>query len=249
MYNCQHASNINETSNYQNCYYPSQSTPFYCIPVFQPSIPISYQNMIDPMTGFAYPVGVNNFGYVLCPMMQQKQFDLQSDQNQLVKSNLNYFEDSNQNENSYFTDEKIMRRKFTPEEDERLRNIVLRKGPKKWQQIALEMPGRSARQCRDRYQNYLVPGFLNNQWTKQEDELLIRKYKEYGSQWSKMTRFFEHRNANSLKNRWNYYISKHLNDTTNKKTKGILNDDKNDSVCDNLINYNSSFDFIDLQFE
>lgn len=97
-------------------------------------------------------------------------------------------------------------KKFTAIEDQRLRELVAQFGARKWKSIALLMPGRTGRQCRDRYTNYLCPGFFNGEWTAQEDQLLADKYKEYGPSWAKMVTFFEGRTANSLKNRWNYCV-------------------------------------------
>lgn len=102
------------------------------------------------------------------------------------------------------------RKKFTAEEDELLKKLVEKFGCKKWESIALEMPGRTGRQCRDRYKNYLVPGYFNGQWTQEEDDLLKQKYSEIGPQWSKMTKFIAGRSANSLKNRWNYFVSRQM---------------------------------------
>lgn len=104
------------------------------------------------------------------------------------------------------------RKKFSAEEDELLKKLVEKFGCKKWESIALEMPGRTGRQCRDRYKNYLVPGFFNGQWTQEEDDLLKQKYHEIGPQWSKMTKFIVGRSANSLKNRWNYFVSRQMPD-------------------------------------
>ena len=100
--------------------------------------------------------------------------------------------------------------KFNEEEDLRLKNLVNIFGPKKWKRIATMMPGRTARQCRDRYSNYLTPGYIQNEWTPIEDDLLFEKFKEYGSQWSKIREFFPRRTANSIKNRWNYSVSRRL---------------------------------------
>ena len=105
------------------------------------------------------------------------------------------------------------RKKFTPEEDEKL--ISLAATHNRWEDIAKEMPGRNGRQCRDRYKNYLRPGYFNGQWTPEEDNILQKKFNEYGSQWSVIKKFFNNRSSNSLKNRWNYYISKHLNEKEN----------------------------------
>ena len=113
----------------------------------------------------------------------------------------------NQNEKKTYVKRKhtnAPRKKFSQEEDEKLKNLVESMGSKKWEQIAKEMPGRTGRQCRDRYQNYLIPGYFNGQWSKMEDDLLLKLFVQYGSQWSKMAQFFSNRSANSLKNRYNY---------------------------------------------
>lgn len=101
------------------------------------------------------------------------------------------------------------RRKFTEEEDKLLSKLVSEMGPRKWDQIAKNMPNnRTARQCRDRYSNYLIPGFFNGEWSKEEDELLYRKYQEYGPKWAVIKEYFTNRSPNAIKNRWNYFVSR-----------------------------------------
>ena len=107
--------------------------------------------------------------------------------------------------------EKHTRTKFTPDEDEKLRQLAMVYGGKKWQLIAEQMPGRNARQCRDRYSNYLVPGFFNGQWSPREDEILLQQYRIHGPRWSKIMKFLEGRSANAIKNRWNYFMVKQVN--------------------------------------
>jgi hypothetical protein len=102
------------------------------------------------------------------------------------------------------------RRKFTESEDNALRILVAEMGPHKWDTIALSMPGRSGRQCRDRYRNYLCPGITPDEWIPEEDNLLLQKYAELGTQWAKISRFFRGRTGTALKNRWNYYVSKNI---------------------------------------
>ncbi|KAK8885269.1 hypothetical protein M9Y10_040715 [Tritrichomonas musculus] len=100
------------------------------------------------------------------------------------------------------------RKKFSPEEDEILTEMVDKLGPKNWNRIAQFLPYRTARQCRDRYCNYLAPGFFNGEWLKEEDDLLYEKYKEIGPKWVQINSFFKNRSPNSLKNRWNYFVSR-----------------------------------------
>lgn len=64
------------------------------------------------------------------------------------------------------TNMKNIRSRFTKEEDDRLKNIVeSQKDRIDWNQISLLMDGRTPRQCRERYTNYLRPNLLNGAWT------------------------------------------------------------------------------------
>lgn len=103
------------------------------------------------------------------------------------------------------------RRKFTPEEDEKLTRIIAQHGAKKWDKVASFMPGRTGRQCRDRFHNYLKPSLTNGPWTREEDRMLEQKVLEYGQHWNKIVRFFKGRSDNNVKNRWHTYISRHRN--------------------------------------
>lgn len=103
----------------------------------------------------------------------------------------------------------IRRKNFSPEEDKLLTDLVCKFGSKKWSTIAQYFKYRTARQCRERYNNYLAPTVFKGQWLKEEDDLLYEKYKEIGPKWSKMKSFFNNRSPNLLKNRWKYFVSKY----------------------------------------
>lgn len=106
----------------------------------------------------------------------------------------------------------MRKRKFTQEEDSKICHFVKIHGAKDWNIIAKNVPGRTGRQCRDRYQNYLFPGFFNGQWAKEEDDLLYEKYRLYGNKWSKITQFFPNRSSNSIRNRMKYLKRKIYNE-------------------------------------
>ena len=91
--------------------------------------------------------------------------------------------------------------KFTPQEDMMLVRIMLYGGIKNWNEVANIMQTRNARQCRDRWNNYLNPYLRNDEWTESEDRLLLEKYKIFGTQWRKIALFFRNRSDNSLRNR------------------------------------------------
>lgn len=92
--------------------------------------------------------------------------------------------------------------KFSPEEDIHLVELVKIYGDSDWNKIALMMPGRNTRQCRERWRHYLTPEVTNAPFTPEEDSLLILKYAELGSKWKLMATFFKGRTDIAIKNRW-----------------------------------------------
>lgn len=97
----------------------------------------------------------------------------------------------------------ISRHKFSIDEDNALRNLVNEHGTTNWRFIAENMTtNRTARQCRDRWKNYLMPGIKSAPWTPEEDQLLEEKYAALGSQWSRIAKFFPNRTDINVKNRW-----------------------------------------------
>lgn len=94
------------------------------------------------------------------------------------------------------------RTKFTEFEDNRLRQIVMSMPKVNWKIVERLMGSKNARQCRERYNNYLAPQINTNPWTPEEEKVLMEKYKELGPQWAKMTPFFSNRAAVSIKNQY-----------------------------------------------
>jgi len=106
--------------------------------------------------------------------------------------------------------------KFSQAEDNRLLEQVKIYGPKKWNTIAKALPGRTSRQCRDRFMNYLNGSLINGPWTPQEDEVLIQKFMECGPQWTIIKKSFVGRSSNNVKNRWYTHLSKRVTQNVEK---------------------------------
>jgi hypothetical protein len=96
---------------------------------------------------------------------------------------------------------RFVKAKFTPEEDERLLNIVSHLETINWATVSSVMTTRNARQCRERYNNYLCPRLRREEWTEEEDRLLLEKYTEIGPKWNRISKFFEGRSDIALRNR------------------------------------------------
>ena len=97
---------------------------------------------------------------------------------------------------------KETRHKFTPEEDDALLKLVQKFGACHWKTIAKNMVNRTARQCRDRYANYLSHPNIMPNWTEEEDQKLLTLYNEYGPVWVKMPDYFHGRTAANIRNRF-----------------------------------------------
>jgi hypothetical protein len=110
------------------------------------------------------------------------------------------------------------RTKYDKREDERLRLLVHQYGTDDWSRIALFMCERTARQCRERWRNFLHPGLVNGPWTPEEDRLLIELYHQHGPNWGIMHRIhFPTRSNNNIKNHWAILAPQLLKMTTKLK--------------------------------
>lgn len=143
--------------------------------------------------------------------------------------------------------------KFSDEEDDMIKKIVFAFGPKNWRLIASLIPGRTSRQCRDRYANYLAPGFIHSNWSNEEDCLLAEKYSLFGPKWTQIQKFFPYRTANDIKNRYKYTISHTFFHAKTTEINHILIKDQNKEQKANestqIFNFgNESFDFFNQEF-
>lgn len=92
--------------------------------------------------------------------------------------------------------------KFTKAEDAKLAMLVAEYSDNDWKTIAEHMAPRTARQCRERWTNYVNPSLSKDPWTPEEDLLLIEKHKEFGNHWKIIERYFNNRSKNNIKHRW-----------------------------------------------
>jgi hypothetical protein len=100
-----------------------------------------------------------------------------------------------------------LRSKFTVEEDARLRGLVQGQPNSSWQDIAEFFPGKTIRQVRERYKNYLSPHLNHFPWSGAEDELLREKFAIHGPKWRILKQFFVNRSDVNIKNRWSVLVS------------------------------------------
>ena len=108
------------------------------------------------------------------------------------------------------------KQKFSKEEDEILRKQVQIHGEKHWNYVASFLKGRTAKQCRERWKNYLSPEVSHSEWTQEEDLLLYNLIKKLGKKWSQLATYFKTRTDVMLKNRW-ALLNRQINKLQGKK--------------------------------
>lgn len=94
--------------------------------------------------------------------------------------------------------------KWSPEEDRILLAQIEKNGPSNWNNIALSLPGRNGKQCRERWIGKLSPENNKSSWTTDEDLILLQCQRSMGNKWSKFGSYLPGRSVIAIKNRWNY---------------------------------------------
>ena len=95
---------------------------------------------------------------------------------------------------------------WTLAEDHTLTQWVEENGPIRWSTCAKLIEGRTGKQCRERWVNTLSPAVVKGNWSKEDDEFIIRMHKEHGPQWTIIAAQLPGRTENSVKNRFNSMI-------------------------------------------
>ena len=118
-----------------------------------------------------------------------------------------YNRQSNETNKSITAPQKKHRKiRFTPEQDNIIKQMAENISSPNWKEIAKKIPGKTAKQYRERYQHFLAPSIKRNPWTIEEDALLIQYHQLYGPDWAKIADFFPGRTNNDVKNRYNAHL-------------------------------------------
>ena len=130
------------------------------------------------------------------------------------------------------------RKKFTPEEDQRLLLIVEQCGPFNWEQISTFLGTRNARQCHDRWKFYINPKLNKTPFTHEEDFLLIHLVMKYGGMWVQISKHFHNRSDVQIKNRWKS-LQKQMN--LQMPDFSFLNNNNKNNNNNNINNSSASY--------
>ncbi|KAJ4729924.1 MYB family protein [Melia azedarach] len=120
---------------------------------------------------------------------------------------------------------------WTPEEDRKLIAYVTRYGCWNWRQLPKYAGlARCGKSCRLRWMNYLRPNIKRGNYTKEEEDTVMRLHELLGNRWSAIAAQLPGRTDNEIKNHWHTSLKKRLKQTSvtneaKKKPKDHIYDD------------------------
>jgi myb proto-oncogene protein len=115
----------------------------------------------------------------------------------------------------------IIKGSWSPDEDEQILRLVTIYG-KCWSKISKILVSRNGKQIRDRFINVLDPEIKKGKFTDKEDRQLIKLYLLYGPRWAIISKHFEYRTADMVKNRFHSSIKKLLYGGSKTVDRNIL---------------------------
>lgn len=100
---------------------------------------------------------------------------------------------------------------WSKDEDDKLRAYILRYGHWNWTQLP-KFAGlsRSGKSCRLRWMNYLRPDIKHGNYTKEEEDTIIKTRQQHGNKWSLIAAKLPGRTDNEIKNYWHTHLKKKI---------------------------------------
>ncbi|OWM75621.1 hypothetical protein CDL15_Pgr021786 [Punica granatum] len=100
---------------------------------------------------------------------------------------------------------------WSPEEDQRLRDYILKYGHGCWSSVPINAGlQRNGKSCRLRWINYLRPGLKRGMFTVHEEETILNLHRTLGNKWSQIAQHLPGRTDNEIKNCWHSYLKKRV---------------------------------------
>lgn len=90
---------------------------------------------------------------------------------------------------------------WSPQEDDLLRRLVASE-QKNWGEVAAKIPGRTSKQCRERWHNHLDPSIVRGAYTAEEDRIILEAQARLGNRWSVIASMLPGRTEDAVKIRW-----------------------------------------------
>ncbi|CAD8123504.1 unnamed protein product [Paramecium sonneborni] len=130
-----------------------------------------------------------------------------------------------------------LRKKWSLEEDKKLTTYTTLYGHH-WLKVAQQMEERNASQCCQRWKRIKkCLGFKPNKakrWTQNEDDALLRIFKEIGPQWNAIARQMKIKTGKQVRRRYKNFLDPNLN-------HGPINEAEDERIFQNYLKYGSQW--------
>jgi hypothetical protein len=121
----------------------------------------------------------------------------------------------------------IVKGRWTTDEDRQLIEIMA-ENFKSWGKVSELMPGRTSKQCRERWNNYLRPDVVHSVFSEREDGIILSMQEELGNKWALIARALPGRTENAVKVRFSVLVKSrqrlegHSSSQSPEETRDVL---------------------------
>ena len=140
----------------------------------------------------------------------------------------------------------IKKARWTSIEDLLLVDVIKKYGSKNWSFIATFIPGRTGKQCRERWIVQHDPSFKRESFSNEEDNIIIHYQGICGNRWSIISKFLPGRSTTNVKNRWKYLKNHGI---ISPKINYVIQNNNSTELISNLFDINSMPDSFDWNYE
>ena len=138
------------------------------------------------------------------------------------------------------------RQPWTKDEDKLLADLTQKFGCN-WSLISSIIEGRTGKQVRERYINKLDPKIDRTKFKEEEDQKILKMYKELGPKWREISKSFQGRPENMIKNRFYSYIKKKYGQVVEGDKMPALEEEKKDEFIVEDEKKNTNIEMADIQ--